>query len=32
MIDNLIILSLGGIGVCAVFLIFEAIAKHFDWE
>jgi len=32
MIDNLIILTLGGIIVCAIFIIGEVLAKYFDWK
>jgi hypothetical protein len=32
MIDNLIIVSLGGLAVCVIFLVAELIAKHFDWN
>ncbi len=32
MLDNIAILVLGGAVVCAIFVIFELIAKYFDWE
>ena len=32
MIDNLIICTLGGIIVCAIFICGEFLAKHFDWK
>ena len=32
MIDNLIILTLGGIIVCAIFIVGEFLAKYFDWK
>jgi|GEM_PF-2661556 hypothetical protein len=32
MIDNLIILTLGGIIVCAIFIVGELLAKYFDWK
>ena len=32
MLDNLLILCLGGAVVCAIFVIFELIAKWRDWS
>lgn len=32
MLDNLIIVSLGGMVVCAIFVVAELIAKWKGWE
>ena len=32
MLDNLLILCLGGAVVCAIFVIAELAAKYFDWK
>jgi hypothetical protein len=30
--DNLLIVIIGGIVACAIFIVFEFIAKYFDWD
>ena len=31
-LDNLIIVSLGGLAVCGIFVVAELVAKYFDWK
>ena len=31
-LDNLLILALGGFAVCGIFVVAELVAKYFDWK